>query len=181
MREILKLTVILTLFCAASAGVLAYVSSRTASARAGVAAARRLATARKVLHLEDGETFREVGSESNEVFVAERDGVVLKAAAIGESPNGYGGRVRAIVSATADGNVLDFAVLEASETPGLGAKIGSRDFASRLAGMPLSSDWRVRRDGGDVDAVTSATISSRAACEAIASAAERLRRIGDRR
>lgn len=173
MREIVKLTLLLTVFCAVSAGVLAFVSTRTEAARAGVAEARRMDAARRVLHLEDGETFREDGT--NGVFVAERDGRVVKAAVECGSANGYGGSIRAIVSATADGRILDFAVLEASETPGLGAKIGSKEFAARLRGMPLSSDWRVKRDGGDVDAITSATISSRAACEAVAVAAARLR------
>lgn len=179
MREILKLTLLLALFCALSAGVLAFVSTRTEEARAGVAEARRLDAARRVLHLADGETFRE--DEALGVFVAEKDGRIVKAAVECGSPNGYGGPIRAMVSATTDGRVLDFAVLEASETPGLGAKIGSKDFAKRLGGMPLSSDWRVKRDGGDVDAVTSATISSRAACEAVASAAGRLKQIVDSR
>lgn len=179
MREIVKLTLLLAVFCAASAGVLAVVSTRTEAARAGVAETQRMNAARRVLHLADGETFREDGT--NGIFVAERDGRIVKAAVECGSANGYGGPIRAIVSATADGRILDFAVLEANETPGLGAKIGSKDFASRLAGMALSSDWRVRRDGGDVDAITSATISSRAVCEAVASAAVRLGQIVDNR
>ncbi len=173
MRDILKLTLELTLIAAISAGLLAFVSTRTKAARERAAEARRLDAVRKVLHIADGETFRY--DEAREVYLVERDGHVAKAAAESVSTHGYGGAVRIVASADVSGTILDFAVVEASETPGLGAKISGEGFISGLRGKTLDSDWRVRRDGGEIDAVTSATISSRAACEAVAAALPRLR------
>ena len=173
MRDILKLTLELMLIAAVSAGLLAFVSVKTQPARKRAAEAKRLDAARRVLHLAAGETFRE--DRASGAFLAERDGRVVKAAVESVSEHGYGGPVRIMVAANAAGEVIDFAVVEASETPGLGAKIGGDAFAAGLRGKSLEADWRVRQDGGDVDAVTSATISSRAACEAVAAAAPRLR------
>ena len=173
MRDILKLTLELTLIAAISAGLLAFVSTRTKPARDRAAETKRLDAVRKVLHIAEGESFRY--DEARDVFLVEKNGHAVKVAAESVSQHGYGGPVKIVVAADASGTVLDFAVVEASETPGLGAKIAGEGFISGLRGKTLDSDWRVRRDGGDVDAVTSATISSRAVCEAIASAIPRLK------
>ncbi len=173
MRDILKLTFELMLIAAISAGLLAFVSVRTRPARERGAEAKRLDAARRVLHLAEDETFRFDAEKG--LYVAERNGQTTKVAVESSSEHGYGGPIRVLVAADTAGTILDFAVLEASETPGLGAKIGSEGFIAGLRGKTLDSDWRVRQDGGDVDAVTSATISSRAACEAIADAVARLK------
>ncbi len=173
MRDILKLTLELTLIAAISAGLLAFVSAKTRPARERAASEKRLNAVRKVLHIAEGETFRY--DEARDVYVVEKDGHAVKVAAESVSQHGYGGAVRIVVAADASGTILDFAVVEATETPGLGAKIAGEGFISGLRGKTLNSDWRVRRDGGEIDAVTSATISSRAACEAVNSAIPRLK------
>ena len=173
MRDILKLTLELTLIAAISAGLLAFVSTRTKPARDRAAEAKRLDAVRKVLHITDGETFRH--DDARDVYLVEKDGHAVKVAAESVSQHGYGGAVRIVVAADSSGAVIDFAVVEATETPGLGAKIASEGFISGLRGKKVDADWRVRQDGGEVDAVTSATISSRAVCEAIASAIPRLK------
>ena len=173
MRDILKLTFELTLIAAISAGLLAFVSTRTKPARERAAEEKRLNAVRKVLHIAEGETFRY--DEARDIYLVEKDGHAVKVAAESASQHGYGGTVRIVVAADASGTILDFAVVEASETPGLGAKIAGEGFISGLRGKTLDSDWRVRRDGGEIDAVTSATISSRAACEAVRAAIPRLK------
>ena len=173
MRDILKLTLELTLIAAISAGLLAFVSTRTKPARERAAEMKRLDAVRKVLHIEKDEAFRY--DEARDVYLVEKDGHAVKVAAESVSQHGYGGAVRIVVAADASGTILDFAVVEASETPGLGAKIAGEGFISGLRGKTLDSDWRVRRDGGEIDAVTSATISSRAACEAVLAAIPRIK------
>jgi len=74
------------------------------------------------------------------------------------------------------GNILGTEVIQASETPGLGDKINKNksDFALQFVNMnPSQTDFclKVKKDGGDVDAITAATISSRAYCDAINRAA----------
>ena len=81
--------------------------------------------------------------------------------------------MRLSVGFDAGGRVVDVVVVDAHETPGLGAKIASEGFRRGFRGRPYNGVWKVRKDGGDIDAVTSATISSRAAVEAVADAASR--------
>ena len=105
------------------------------------------------------------------------DGALLAAALEGVSPNGYGGEIRVMAGFTADGVLHDFKVLSANETPGLGSKISSGAFRSPLRGRPVSAGWFLKQDGGEVDAITAATVSSRAALEALRDAMEKLNNI----
>ena len=84
--------------------------------------------------------------------------------------NGFGGRIKAMVGIKKDGTIHDVVHLEHTETPGLGDKIDksksvwSDQFKGKAAdNFPLV----VKKDGGEVDAITAATISSRAYCDAI--------------
>ena len=85
------------------------------------------------------------------------------------SPKGYGGTIRLLVGVNAAGTVQGLAVLEQKETPGLGAKIKDDGFRGQFKGLRIiDTRWKVRKDGGDVDEITAATISSRAVVEAVA-------------
>ena len=113
------------------------------------------------------------GADGSAFVAFDSGGAFAGAAIVGVSRHGYGGEVRLMVGFDAEGRLLDFAVIEGHETPGLGAKIAREEFRSGFRGRPFDGDWRVRKDGGEIDAVTSATISSRAAVEAVAAAAAR--------
>ena len=66
-----------------------------------------------------------------------------------------------------DGKVNNIAILEHKETPGLGSKMSNADFKDQFNGKsPDSFTMKVKKDGGDVDALTGATISSRAFSQA---------------
>ena len=86
---------------------------------------------------------------------------------------GYGGRIALVVGFDAEGGVYNYTVVEHSETPGLGSHIED-SFRAHVVGRPAGTVWKVTKDGGDIDAITSATLSSRAMCDAIAEA-ERIR------
>ncbi len=89
--------------------------------------------------------------------------------------NGFNGVVRLMVGFSPEGQVLNVNVLEQAETPGLGTKMcdEGNPLISSIKGKNLESmklvDGRlaVRKDGGDVDALTAATISSRAYVDAV--------------
>ena len=66
---------------------------------------------------------------------------------------------------------------QASETPGLGSNLTSEGFMKQFKGMPAARDISVTKDGGEVEAITSATITSRAVCGAINEARARLDKI----
>lgn len=86
---------------------------------------------------------------------------------------GFGGMVRLMVGFDCDGTILNINVLEQSETPGLGTKMCDECnplLMSFKEKKPAEMTLKVRKDGGDVDALTAATISSRAYTDAVARA-----------
>lgn len=104
-------------------------------------------------------------SESNGVVFFEVSGTKGESASALElgTTQGYAGLIEVLIGFDADCNILDYKVVTHSETPGLGDKITQDDFRAQFRGKGLKNfDWRVNKDGGDVDAVTAATISSRA-------------------
>ena len=82
-------------------------------------------------------------------------------------PKGFGGALTVMVGLAKDGTILGYKVLESSETPGLGAK---------------AQDWfqkGVSKDGGEVDAITASTITSRAFLRCINAAYDKLSESSD--
>jgi electron transport complex protein RnfG len=89
------------------------------------------------------------------------------------APDGYAGPIRLLVAVDAAGRVLGVRVLEHRETPGLGDVIESRrsdwlrGFDGRSLADPPPDRWEVRRDGGDFDQFTGATVTPRAVVRAV--------------
>jgi len=84
--------------------------------------------------------------------------------------NGFAGRFWLMIGFAPDGSIVNTAVLEHKETPGLGDKmdIVKSDFPLQfMEKNPAEWNITVTKDGGDVDAITAATISSRAFCDAV--------------
>ncbi len=89
------------------------------------------------------------------------------------STKGYNGLIRLMVGFTDRGNVYNIVVLEQKETPGLGTKMTSNSFLKQFIGKnPDNFNLKVKKDGGDVDAISGATISSRAFGDAVKKAYE---------
>ena len=89
------------------------------------------------------------------------------------APDGYAGPIRLLVAVDDAGRVLGVRVLEHRETPGLGDVIESRrsdwlrGFDGRSLADPPAGRWEVRRDGGDFDQFTGATVTPRAVVRAV--------------
>ncbi len=92
------------------------------------------------------------------------DGETLVGYAIESTTVGFGGNLSLIVGVTPDGVVYNTSVLSHSETPGLGAKCTTdQKFMNQWKGFdPSVKKLSVKNDGGDVDAITASTITSRA-------------------
>jgi len=87
--------------------------------------------------------------------------------------NGFGGAIRLMVGFSTEGKILNVNVLEQKETPGLGTKMAEPEnvlLKSVQGKNPSQMKLSVKKDGGDVDALTAATISSRAYVDAVARA-----------
>lgn len=84
------------------------------------------------------------------------------------SPNGYSGDIRLMVGFEPDGTIYRISVLEQRETPGLGTKIEDERFKQMFYEKhPDTFKLQVKKSGGDVDAITAATISTVAFCQAV--------------
>lgn len=101
------------------------------------------------------------------------DGKLIGAAVKTFSVNGFSGKVELMVGVLENGIINKVSVLSQSETPGLGANMVNEKFKGQFDGKnPATFTLKVKKDGGDVDAITAATISSRAVTEAIKKATD---------
>ena len=89
------------------------------------------------------------------------------------APDGYSGAIRLLVAIDAHGTLIGVRVLEHRETPGLGDFVEERRtdwirlFDGRSLDAPPPARWEVRKDGGDFDQYTGATVTSRAVTHAV--------------
>ena len=167
MKKTLSLIASLTVISAACAAVLAFVNAKTADPIAKTKENNKIAAARAVMP----SAAVTVEKISDDAF-AGRDaaGAIAGFAVKGMDSGGYGGDIELMVGFEADRKtVVSYRKLAASETPGLGMKLVEESFSSQFAGKDGSS-LKVKKDGGDIDAIASATITSRAVCKAIADA-----------
>ncbi|MEI7945846.1 MAG: RnfABCDGE type electron transport complex subunit G [bacterium] len=165
-----RLVFVLTVICAVSSALLAAVFKLTEAPIAVALEERTRAAASSVMPAGLPSPAKLVlvqGGNTNTFFVAKQDGKIVAVATEGRSKNGYSGDVVLMVGMSADGKLVNYEVISASETPGLGTKISSNAFKNPLKGRSLEGSWKVKKDGGEVDAVTAATISSRAALDCI--------------
>ena len=101
-------------------------------------------------------------------FPARKNGSINSFAIKTYSNSGFGGRLEMIVGFYIDGSIKSFKITNHSETPGLGSKADEDKFKQQFDGFnPKKLKLKVKQDGGDVDAVTAATITSRAVLDAI--------------
>ena len=107
------------------------------------------------------------------VYTATKGDDVVGYAVESMTKDGFGGVIRMMVGFTADGKINNVNVLEQAETPGLGTKMCDQDNAL-LSSIQGRNSWevefKVKKDGGELDALTAATISSRAYYNAVARA-----------
>ena len=103
-------------------------------------------------------------------YPAMKDSTLIGTAVETYTMKGFSGLIRLMVGFAPDGTILNIAVLEHNETPGLGDKIdkSKSNFSLQFEGKnPAAFRLKVKKDKGDVDAITASTISSRAYCDAV--------------
>lgn len=111
-----------------------------------------------------------------EMYPAYRAGTLVGAAVKVTDRGGYGGDVTLMVGVLADGTVHAIRVLAHKETPGLGSKMGEEKFAGQFRGLtPPAQGLGVKKDGGTIQAITGATISSRCVTRAVNAAVKAMR------
>lgn len=107
------------------------------------------------------------------VYRARKNGRPVAAVLRPIAPDGYRGPIELLVAIAYDGTLIGVQVLHHNETPGLGDQFETReaDWLQAFGGLSLSNPpqqrWTVRKDGGDFDAFTGATITPRAIVKAV--------------
>jgi len=160
----------LTAVCLGCSAVLGAVNAFTLDPIAAAQQAKTRESIAKVLPEFSGELKEgsiEVDGVQYPYYLAEGVGC-----AVTSTVSGFGGPLSVMVGITSDGTVHNTVVLSHSETPGLGAKCQTDEtFLSQFRGWnPAEKKLLVRKDGGDVDAITASTITSRAYTLAISNA-----------
>ena len=108
-------------------------------------------------------------------YTATANGSVVGYAVETMTKQGFNGVVKLMVGFLPSGEICNINVLEQSETPGLGTNMCNEDnplLKSFKGRNPADMKMTVKKDGGDVDALTAATISSRAYVDAMSRAHE---------
>ena len=171
----LNMFLALTLVTLISSAILGYVYELTKEPIARAKAERQNEALRSVLPAYNNDPVKEmykkaVDGDTLYFFPARKDSVLVGIAVETFSPKGFSGMIRLMVGFLPDGTINKIAVLEHNETPGLGDKMdrSKSDFSLQFDGKnPKTFKLAVKKDGGDVDAITASTISSRAFCDAV--------------
>lgn len=168
----------LTLICALTSGLLAATYMFTSGPIAESEALALQEAVKEVAPDFDNdpisESFKVATPDGYELLIypAKKDGKEVGVAVESNTKNGFSGEIRIIVGFDAEGKIYNYSVLQHSETPGLGSKMQEwfrtdKNNQSVIGRSLASGELKVNKDGGDVDAITASTITSRAFLEMI--------------
>ena len=179
-------SMVLTLFLVtlAASGALGYVYELTKDAIAEAEAAKKNLAIKRVLpefNNKPNEEFFKVPTETPGdtlyFYIGKMDNDTVGYAIESYSKNAFAGLLKVLAGFTPDGKIKSIAVLAHKETPGLGTKMTESPFKDQFPGKnPAEFKLQVSKDGGEVDAITASTITSRAYCEAVQRAYDALQK-----
>lgn len=199
MKQLIQLSLALTLICASATALLAWVNDATKPARDKVEKEAQKTALAKVLpkdkvgeFVKVDELKKTVGEQEFTIFKAiDASGKIVGSAVQGSTFAGFSGEIKVMVGFSLKGDILRVQVLAHAETPGLGTKVTDRkrerslwdvlagkeedkgpvpnEFLDKFEGKTViyATTAKVTKDGGDVDAISGATVSSRALADAI--------------
>lgn len=189
LNAIKKNGLVLAIFACASTGLVAVTHYLTKDQIKQQEQAQLLSVLNQVIphDLHDNELFsactlvqaEELGTEqAMPAYIAKLNGEPSAIAIEAIAPDGYNGAIKVIVGMKIDGTILGTRVLSHQETPGLGDKIDLRvsDWILSFSGKQVTDSnldrWKVRKDGGDFDQFTGATITPRAVVKSVKKAVQ---------
>ena len=165
------MAVVLTVISVIAGGLLAYVNGVTEGPIQEIKA-KALADGIKAVLQADEATVQSTDTIDGGVAIVYKTGKGTAVQAVNNSA--FGGSIKVLVGFDAEGNILGYNVLEHAETPGLGAKAGEwfqKGAKGDIIGKhPAKNNLTVSKDGGEVDAITASTITTRAFLGAVNSA-----------
>ena len=167
-----KLVVVLTIICAVSAFALAMVYNFT---KEPIAKQKRLEMIKAIKSVLPATTQNDplkdkITIDGKDIYIGkDKNGKLTGVAFKVYSNEGYSGTIEIMLGIRSkDNSISGIEILSMSETPGLGAKIEEDWFKNQFKNRSLkNTKWKVKKDGGDIDQITGATISPRAVTKAI--------------
>ena len=178
-KFVLRLALTLLVISAVTAGLLAYVNSITAPMIANVNKQKQIDAMSAVVPDADTAQLVEYTDPNGVILEVYKtaSAYAIKVAA----PGGFGGNIEMMVGVSQDGEVLGISVISHAETAGLGAIAADKTekgeaFRAQFAGQ--TGTVTVSKDGGTIEAITGATISSRAVCNGVNAAVDYVKNAG---
>ncbi len=171
MKYILRLTLTLLLITAVVAGLLAFVNELTAGRIDELTRQKAEQAMQEVLPAQDYTPLDAALPQGvTAAYRAGDAGYVVRVA-----PNGFGGAIDMMVGVRADGTVSGVSVISHTETASLGANCTREDFRGQFVGQ--SGTLAVSKDGGTIEALTGATVTSRAVTDGVNAALNFVREV----
>jgi electron transport complex protein RnfG len=178
MRELFNLTVVLTLICSLAATALALVYNITKDPIAYQQRLKKLKAIQAVQPNYDNEPDQDFvdlktdesaeGNGGLTRFYITKKGGTPTGAVFMVSAAGYGGTIDLMVGLSPEGTITGIQVLKHTETPGLGAKITEEKFLQQFTAKNVqNTNWTLKKEGGDIDQISGATISPKAVVKAL--------------
>jgi electron transport complex protein RnfG len=170
-----RMIIVLTLTCAVMGGALSVVYDQTRQRIEEQERLYKLKSIEAVLPEHDNQPDKEVAKiphpERGEVefYIGKKQGQLTGWAFEWSNPEGYGGEIKVLIGVDTQGTITGIEILPGhAETPGLGAKIQEESWQEQFSGRNMeNTKWAVDKDGGDIQAITGATISPRAVTNAL--------------
>ena len=178
-----NMSLCLLVICLVCSGLLAGVYALTKEPIDAAAKAKNEAAIKEVLPdaakaIEEERTVEFEGASYTYNLAYDEQGNTV-GCAINVAPVGFGGPISIKVGFDRNGVICNTKVLSQAETPGLGAKCVEPSFSDQFKGWdPVQKNLSVKKDGGDVDAITASTITSRAYADGLALAVKVFNAIG---
>ncbi len=163
MKDIIRNTILMTVTCLLASGLLAAVFQIT---KPTIEENLRRREREALLEVApDAETFEKLETDGSQIWIAKDadDNEVCRV--IRTSERGYSSTIIMLISVGPDDRCISAAILQQNETPGLGTNIATDKFLGQFAGLS-AAEAALRKDGGEIDSITAATISSRAVAKA---------------
>jgi len=167
MKEMIRYGLILSLICFVAAGLLAGVNSLTRARIIAQAQAEEDAGLKEVMP--QGDRFEPVKSKEEVSYynVYDKQGTLI-GAAFKASGKGYSSTIETLAGMLKDGTITNIKVISQGDTPGLGARVAEPEFSGQFCGKNLKAL-------GEVQAITGATISSKAVLDSVKKKAEEIK------
>ncbi|MCP4546451.1 MAG: RnfABCDGE type electron transport complex subunit G [bacterium] len=174
MKEMLNLSIRLALICAVAAILLSQIASltaepiRLAELQVAMEAVQSVLPAFDNAPGDDAVTL-DIDGRSRKFYVGKSGGKVTGVAFEANTQLGYSGEIIVMMGVTADGKANGVRILKHAETPGLGANYDDPQWldGSYKGHSSSNTNWKVKKDGGDLDALTGATVTARALADAV--------------